>query len=40
MDAGRLVMVIVPAFNEGRAVKSTVELLLAAGHRVVVVDDG
>src|SRR4029077_10548772 len=40
MDAGRLVMVIVPAFNEGRAVKSTVELLLAAGYRVVVVDDG
>jgi glycosyltransferase involved in cell wall biosynthesis len=40
MDAGRLVMVIVPAFNEGKAVKATVELLLAAGYRVVVVDDG
>ncbi len=33
-------MVIVPAFNEGRAVKNTVQLLLAAGYRVVVVDDG
>ena len=33
-------MVIVPAFNEGRAVKATVELLLAAGYQVVVVDDG
>ena len=33
-------MVIVPAFNEGRAVKSTVGPLLAAGYRVVVVDDG
>ena len=33
-------MVIVPAFNEGKAVKATVELLLAAGYRVVVVDDG
>ena len=40
MDVGRLVMVIVPAFNEGKAVKATVELLLAAGYRVVVVDDG
>src|SRR6516225_5662106 len=37
---GRQVMVIVPAFNEGRAVKATVELLLAAGYQVVVVDDG
>lgn len=40
MDAGRLVLVIVPAFNEGRAVRTTVERLLAAGYRVVVVDDG
>lgn len=40
MDAGRLVLVIVPAYNEGRAVKATVEHLLAAGYRVVVVDDG
>jgi glycosyltransferase involved in cell wall biosynthesis len=40
MLAGRQVMVIVPAFNEGRVVKATVEHLLAAGHRVVVVDDG
>jgi glycosyltransferase involved in cell wall biosynthesis len=40
MEAERLVLVIVPAFNEGRAVRTTVERLLAAGHRVVVVDDG
>jgi glycosyltransferase involved in cell wall biosynthesis len=33
-------LVIVPAYNEGRAVGATVERLLAAGHRVVVVDDG
>ena len=33
-------MVIVPAFNEGRAVKTTVGRLLAAGYQVVVVDDG
>jgi len=35
-----MVMVIVPAFNEGRAVKTTVERLLEAGYQVVVVDDG
>jgi glycosyltransferase involved in cell wall biosynthesis len=35
-----MVLVIVPAFNEGGAVRTTVERLLAAGHRVVVVDDG
>ena len=40
MDPGCLVLVIVPAFNEGKAVKTTVERLLAAGYRVVVVDDG
>lgn len=40
MDAKCLVLVIVPAFNEGKAVKTTVERLLAAGYRVVVVDDG
>src|SRR5215831_19841976 len=40
MDAGRRVIVIVPAFNEGKAVKATVEPLLAAGYQVVVVDDG
>jgi glycosyltransferase involved in cell wall biosynthesis len=33
-------MVIVPAYNEGKAVGATVERLLAAGFRVVVVDDG
>jgi hypothetical protein len=31
-----MVMVIVPAFNEGRAVKTTVERLLEAGYQVVV----
>ena len=40
MDAGRLVLVIVPAYNEGRVVTATVERLLAAGYQVVVVDDG
>jgi glycosyltransferase involved in cell wall biosynthesis len=35
-----MVMVIVPAFNEGRTVKTTVERLLAAEYQVVVVDDG
>jgi glycosyltransferase involved in cell wall biosynthesis len=33
-------IVIVPAFNEGRVVRETVGQLLAAGLRVVVVDDG
>lgn len=33
-------LVIVPAYNEGGAIKVTVERLLAAGCRVVVVDDG
>jgi glycosyltransferase involved in cell wall biosynthesis len=33
-------MVIVPAYNEAKAVGATVERLLAAGFRVVVVDDG
>jgi glycosyltransferase involved in cell wall biosynthesis len=40
MDAERLVLVIVPAYNEGRVVAATVERLLAAGYQVVVVDDG
>jgi polyprenyl-phospho-N-acetylgalactosaminyl synthase len=40
MDPGCSVLVIVPAFNEGKAVRTTVERLLAAGYRVVVVDDG
>ena len=40
MDAERLVLVIVPAYNEGRVVTATVERLLAAGYQVVVVDDG
>jgi glycosyltransferase involved in cell wall biosynthesis len=33
-------MVIVPSYNEGKAVGATVQRLLAAGYRVVVVDDG
>jgi glycosyltransferase involved in cell wall biosynthesis len=33
-------MVIVPSYNEGKAVGATVQRLLAAGFRVVVVDDG
>jgi glycosyltransferase involved in cell wall biosynthesis len=34
------VVVIVPAHNEGRVIRTTVERLLTAGYRVVVVDDG
>src|SRR5947209_20203262 len=34
------VLVIVPAYNEGKVVRATVERLLQAGYRVVVVDDG
>jgi len=37
---GHKVLVLVPAYNEGPAIRTTVERLLAAGHRVVVVDDG
>ena len=33
-------LVIVPAYNEGKVVRGTVEQLLSAGYRVVVVDDG
>jgi polyprenyl-phospho-N-acetylgalactosaminyl synthase len=33
-------MVIVPSYNEGKAVRQTVQQLLAARMRVVVVDDG
>ena len=39
MHDGR-VLVIVPAYNEGRVITDTVERLLAAGYQVVVVDDG
>jgi glycosyltransferase involved in cell wall biosynthesis len=34
------VLVIVPTYNEGCVVGATIERLLAAGYRVVVVDDG
>ncbi|HKA01503.1 MAG TPA: glycosyltransferase family 2 protein [Candidatus Solibacter sp.] len=40
MSTGLSVMIIVPSYNEGRAVGATVERLLGAGYRVVVVDDG
>jgi polyprenyl-phospho-N-acetylgalactosaminyl synthase len=40
MNSDASVVVIVPAYNEGPVVKTTVERLLAAGYRVVVVDDG
>jgi glycosyltransferase involved in cell wall biosynthesis len=33
-------VVIVPAYNEGRVIGTTVEQLLSSGYRVVVVDDG
>jgi glycosyltransferase involved in cell wall biosynthesis len=34
------VWVVMPAFNEGEAIRPVVESLLAQGHHVVVVDDG
>ena len=40
MDGKPSVLVIVPVFNEGRVVGTTVERLLADGYQVVVVDDG
>src|SRR5437899_1660544 len=40
MSRAPSVMVIVPAYNEGRAVGATIQRLLTAGFRVVVVDDG
>ena len=40
MHDGRRVLVIVPAYNEGRVITDTVERLLTAGYQVVVVDDG
>jgi polyprenyl-phospho-N-acetylgalactosaminyl synthase len=40
MNSRPSVLVIVPAYNEGKALKATVERLLAAGYKVVVVDDG
>jgi glycosyltransferase involved in cell wall biosynthesis len=40
MNSRPSVLVIVPAYNEGKAVRATVERLLASGYRVVVVDDG
>src|SRR3954451_19056523 len=40
MDVARGLLVIVPAYNEGKVVKSTVECLLKAGFSVVLVDDG
>jgi glycosyltransferase involved in cell wall biosynthesis len=36
----RTVMVIVPAFNEGAVIKDTLERIVAAGFRVILVDDG
>jgi glycosyltransferase involved in cell wall biosynthesis len=40
MRPGSSPVVIVPAFNEGKVVGTTVDQLLSAGHRVVIVDDG
>jgi glycosyltransferase involved in cell wall biosynthesis len=40
MGTPRSVLVIVPAYNEGKVVRSTVECLLKAGLHVAVVDDG
>lgn len=33
-------MVIVPAYNEARVLKKTVEMLIETGHVIVVIDDG
>ena len=35
-----LIMIIVPAYNEGTVLKQTIEQLLLAGYPVVIVDDG
>jgi len=40
MDGKPSVLVIVPVYNEGKVVGTTVDRLLTAGYRVVVVDDG
>lgn len=36
----KTVMVIVPAYNEGAVIETTVRSLLSAGYEVIVVDDG
>ena len=40
MCPGSSLLVIVPAYNEGKVVRATVEQLLSSGYQVVVVDDG
>jgi len=40
MDVQSSLLVVVPAYNEGRVIGATVDSLLSAGYRVVVVDDG
>src|SRR5579862_1491451 len=40
MLEAKRVMVIVPAYNEGPVIRSTVRSLLDAGYEVIIVDDG
>ena len=40
LDRAWRVLVVVPSFNEGNALRATVLTLLAAGREVLVVDDG
>jgi polyprenyl-phospho-N-acetylgalactosaminyl synthase len=40
VDPGASIWVVMPAYNEGEAIRPVVEGLLARGHQVVVVDDG
>jgi polyprenyl-phospho-N-acetylgalactosaminyl synthase len=40
MTNAKLVVVIVPAYNEGSVLKANIQPLLNTGHTIVVVDDG
>jgi glycosyltransferase involved in cell wall biosynthesis len=40
IDTGARLWVVMPAYNEGEAIRPVVDGLLARGHQVVVVDDG
>jgi glycosyltransferase involved in cell wall biosynthesis len=40
IDPGASLWVVMPAYNEGEAIRPVVDGLLARGHQVVVVDDG
>ena len=40
MLGGKRVMVVIPAYNEGSVIQTTVRGLLNAGHEIILVDDG